>query len=139
LPDWSYHTLFKPVVSRLPGSHGREFIHRGMSFISSIPGGSKFIEILGHTEPSPKLETSILGLTISNPVGLSGKIDPNLTGTKAFGHLGLGFIEVGPVSSVAKVGSSPQFTQARDNLIYSYTLETLGIEGTVYKLKEYRN
>lgn len=136
LPDWSYHTVFKPVLTRLPDSYGREFIHRGMSLISTIPGGSSLIKNLGHTEPSQKLETSILGLTISNPVGLSGKIDPKLTGTKAFGHLGLGFLEVGPVSIIPNESSSPRFTQERDNLVYSYPLESLGIEETVNKLKE---
>ncbi|PUB11441.1 dihydroorotate dehydrogenase [Paenisporosarcina sp. OV554] len=136
MPDWSYHTVFKPVLTRLPDSYGREFIHRGMSLISTIPGGSSLIKNLGHTEPSQKLETSIFGLTISNPVGLSGKIDPKITGTKAFGNLGLGFLEVGPVSIIPNESSSPRFTQERDNLVYSYPLESLGIEETVNKLKE---
>ena len=136
MPDWSYHTVFKPALTRLPDSYGREFIHRGMSLISSIPGGSSLIKNLGHTEPSQKLETTILGLTISNPVGLSGKIDPQLTGTKAFGNLGLGFLEIGPVTKLPIETSPPCFTEARDNLVYSYPLESLGIEETVNKLKE---
>lgn len=136
LPDWSYHTVFKPALTRLPDSYGREFIHRGMSLISTIPGGSSLIKNLGHTEPSQKLETTIFGLTISNPVGLSGKIDPQLTGSKAFGNLGLGFLEIGPVSTRPIESSSPRFTEARDNLVYSYPLESLGIEETVSKLKE---
>ena len=110
LPDWSYHTVFKPTLTRLPDSYGREFIHRGMSLISTIPGGSSLIKNLGHTEPSQKLETTIFGLTISNPVGLSGKIDPKLTGTKAFGNLGLGFLEIGPVSPIPIESCSPRFT-----------------------------
>lgn len=136
MPDWSYHTVFKPVLTRLPDSYGREFIHRGMSLISSIPGGSSLIKNLGHTEPSQKLETTILGLTISNPVGLSGKIDPKLTGTMAFGNLGLGFLEIGPVSRMPVESSPPRFTETRDNLVYSYPLESLGIEETVNKLNE---
>lgn len=136
MPDWSYHTMFKPVLTRLPNSNGREFIHRGMNLISTIPGGSWIIKNLGHTEPSPKLKTSILGISISNPVGLSGKIDPLLTGTQAFGHLGLGFIEVGPVTTDNNETNAPQFTQERNNIVYANTLESLGIEGTVDKLKK---
>ena len=72
MPDWSYHPLFKPVLSRLPGTQGREFIHRGMSLISTLPGGTPFIEFLGHMNPSHELQKEILGLNISNPIGLSG-------------------------------------------------------------------
>lgn len=135
MPDWSYHTIFKPALTRLPAATGREFIHRGMSVISSIPGGSGLIKNLGHTEPSAQLETKILGLTISNPVGLSGKIDPRLSGTKAFAHLGLGFIEVGPVSTDRIESSPPQLNREKNNLIFSNSLETLGINGTLKKLE----
>lgn len=135
MPDWSYHTLFKPVLTRLPNSNGREFIHRGMNLISTFPGGSWIIKNLGHTEPALKLKKSIFGISISNPVGLSGKIDPLLTGTKAFGHLGLGFIEVGPVTTNTNKSIAPQFTQEKDNIVYAYTLESLGIEAIVDKLK----
>lgn len=136
MPDWSYHTLFKPVLTRLPDSNGREFIHRGMNLISSILGGSWIVKNLGHTEPSPKLKKNVLGISISNPVGLSGKIDPLLTGTKAFKHLGLGFIEVGPVTTDANKSNAPQFTRDKDNIVFAHTLESLGIEGTVDKLKK---
>lgn len=135
MPDWSYHTIFKPALTHLPEVNGREFIHRSMSFISSIPGGKGLIKNLGHTEPAAQLETKIFGLTISNPVGLSGKIDPRLTGTKAFGHLGLGFIEVGPILANTIESSPPQFNREKDNLIFPYTSETLGINETVKKLE----
>lgn len=136
MPDWTYHTLFKPTLSQLPATKGREFIHRGMTVISRVPGGSKLIEYLGHTNPSSQLETEIFEFKISNPIGLSGKIDPELSGTNAFGHLGFGFIEIGPVTSTPERNSVPIYTQAKDNLVFPYRPESLGVEQTVTKLRE---
>lgn len=136
VPDWSYNTLFEPVLKRVPSPKGREFIHHGMSLISSIPGGSKVIEFLGHMETSPILEKNLFGITFTNPVGLSGKIDPNLSGTRAFAHLGMGFIEVGPVLSIATLSEPPRFTQTKDNLIYTHSLESIGVNETIKKLEK---
>ncbi|WP_237150245.1 dihydroorotate dehydrogenase [Planococcus maritimus] len=105
-----------------------------MHRIASIPGGSKLIEYLGHTAPAKQLETKIFGLTIANPVGLSGKIDPLLSGTKAFGHLGMGFIEIGPVSWDPVEMGTPRFTDSKNAMIYPYRLESPGIECTIEKL-----
>lgn len=98
MPDWSYHTIFKPILHRLPPTFGREFIHRGMSFIASSRVGEALIEFLGHMAPSKQLEQSLFGVKFTSPVGLSGNGDPHLTGLKAFQNLGFGFIEIGPVS-----------------------------------------
>lgn len=138
MPDWTYHTMFKPVLTELPAKTGREFIHRGMHRIAAVPGGSKLIEYLGHTAPAEQLKTHLFGLEISNPVGLSGKIDPQLTGTKAFVHLGMGFIEIGPVTSEAEKSGAPVFTQSKDNIIFPRALESLGTEQTAAKLKSLR-
>ncbi|MEH7110242.1 dihydroorotate dehydrogenase [Bacillus sp. JJ1764] len=98
MPDWSYHTLFKPILHRLRPSFSREFIHRGMSMIASSSLGEAMIEFLGQMAPSNQLEKSLFGVPFASPVGLSGKIDPNLSGLKAFQNLGFGFVEIVPVS-----------------------------------------
>ena len=136
MPDWTYHTMFEPTLSRLPAKTGREFIHKGMHRIASIPGGSKLIEYLGHTAPAKQLETEIFGLKIVNPVGLSGKIDPLLSGTKAFSHLGMGFIEIGPVSWEPVEAGSPAFTDSKDKLLFPYDLESPGLKRTIDKLEK---
>lgn len=100
MPDWSYHPLFKPLLTRMPGNFGREFIHRGMSAITRVPGGKAFIEFLGHMSPSNKLSRDVFGLTFDSPLGLSGKIDPQISGIDAFPQLGFGLIEIGPVTAL---------------------------------------
>jgi dihydroorotate dehydrogenase len=139
MPDWSYHPLFKPWLSRLPGNGGREFIHRGMSSISRLPGGSRFIEFLGHMAPSERLSKSLFGLHFSSPVGLSGKIDPCLTGIDAFPHLGFGFIEIGPVTISPSRPDQAAFISNVDHaLISSSAIETAGLDKTVSKLDRVR-
>ncbi|MGG3891963.1 dihydroorotate dehydrogenase [Metabacillus fastidiosus] len=98
MPDWSYHTIFKPILHKLSPSFSREFIHRRMSILASTSIGETLIEFLGHMTPSKKLEKQLFGVPFTSPVGLSGKIDPTLSGLKAFQNLGFGFIEIGPVS-----------------------------------------
>lgn len=40
MPDWSYHLLFKPVLKKMKLYHARDFIHRGMNTIASLPAGN---------------------------------------------------------------------------------------------------
>lgn len=98
MPDWSYHPLFKPIFKKLNPETGRNFIHKGMSAIAAFPGGAKFIEFLGHMETSPALAKEKWNTMYPSSIGLSGRIDPELSGTKAFCQLGFGLLELGPVS-----------------------------------------
>ncbi|MDN3451704.1 hypothetical protein QMA09_16015 [Planococcus sp. APC 3906] len=138
MPDWTYHTIFKPALDKMPAAKSRNFIHRGMNAVSSFPGGGAFIEILGHTEPSEKLQSVVAGLALSNPVGLSGKIDPLLAGTAAFGNLGFGFIEVGPVSAEPQNGKAVHFNETTGRIAFSRQGESRGVNETRAKLKNFK-
>lgn len=132
MPDWSYHPLFKPWLSKLPGAVGREFIHRGMNCITGLPGGKNLIEFLGHMKPSPAISKRLFNTTFSSPVGLSGKIDPLLSGTKAFSYLGFGFIEVGPVTlKPNRPKETARFNRKTESIHYPTTPESIGLEQTV--------
>jgi dihydroorotate dehydrogenase len=157
MPDWSYHTLFKPVLKKLPPTFSREFIHRGMSFLASTYLGEKLIEFLGHMSPSKNIQKQLFSIPFSAPVGLSGKIDPQLTGLKAFQNLGFGFLEIGPVSIQGSIeceaihvdvkmeqiwSDSPQsikLTTAKEKLASLKKKKTpflIKVEGTEQELKQ---
>lgn len=137
MPDWSYHPLFKPWVSRLSGIAGREFIHRGMNIMASGPGGKNIIEFLGHMKPSPAISKQLFNSTISSPVGLSGKIDPLLSGTMAFSYLGFGFIEIGPVQlEPNRSNERAKFDHKMEVIHYPKSLESIGIDRTAERLKK---
>jgi dihydroorotate dehydrogenase len=139
MPDWSYHPLFKPWLSILPGNAGREFIHRGMSTIAKFPGGRSFIEFLGHMSPSEKLHRNSFGLHFGSPVGLSGKIDPQLSGIESFPNLGFGAIEVGPITKFPRESETAgSLSKTNDALILPEYAETIGLIATKNKLTKSR-
>ncbi|MBT2641008.1 dihydroorotate dehydrogenase [Bacillus sp. ISL-41] len=139
MPDWSYQPLFKPWLSILPGNTGREFIHRGMSLLSQLPGGRPFIEFLGHMSPSEKLSRNLFGLHFNSPIGLSGKIDPRLSGIKAFPNLGFGAIEVGPITEFpSEPYSAACLSETQDTLVLPEHAETIGLNAAKEKLTNSR-
>ena len=139
MPDWSYHGIFKPALSKLPAYMSRELIHRGMGTIASLPLGPNIIHFLGREECSPLLYRQIKRMEFTNPVGLSGKIDPSLTGTSAFIHLGFGFIEIGPVTlQTPSEFAYPSADHNEQRIQFSDPLESIGLERTLKKLKKIR-
>ncbi|WP_430517028.1 dihydroorotate dehydrogenase [Bacillus infantis] len=136
MPDWSYHPIFKPILGRLPDGAGREFIHKGMNGIASIPGGRHIIEFLGHMSPAAALQKTFLGFRLQSPVGLSGKIDPLLSGTKAFSKLGFGFLEVGPVSMEVQLSNGTALKHQDGSVSYPVPLESIGVDRTIAKLEK---
>lgn len=141
MPDWSYHTLFKPILHKLPPTFSREFIHRGISLLASTSIGEKVIEFLGHMSPSKNLQKYLFNIPFSTPVGLSGKIDPHLTGLKAFQNLGFGFVEIGPVSIHGSVGNgeiqfNPELKQVWSMPESSIKLSTVKVRLDLLKKKK---
>ncbi|MEH7381825.1 dihydroorotate dehydrogenase [Bacillus sp. JJ1533] len=137
MPDWSYHILFKPILSRLSPYQSREFIHRGMNLIATLPGGHRLIHFLGREESSELVKKEIHGVSYPNPIGLSGKIDPLLTGSNAFSNLGFGFIEIGPVTKEpTKDPSLPFVDWQKQQIDFSSNYESIGIDKTVQRLKK---
>jgi dihydroorotate dehydrogenase len=97
MPDWSYHPLKKLLLDKMKSPQSREFIHQSMSTIASIPGGRGLIGFLGHMKPPRDLGKEFHQIKFTSPIGLSGLIDPHLSGLNAFQELGFGFIEIGPI------------------------------------------
>lgn len=64
MPDWSYRTLFQPLLQKLPPRTARTLTLRAMNAVSRLPGGTLLIRILGHMEPSPLLERRIRHITL---------------------------------------------------------------------------
>jgi len=54
---------------------------------------------------SPRLATTIAGLSLPNPVGLAAGFDKNAEGLVALGRTGFGFLEVGAATPLAQDGN----------------------------------
>lgn len=99
MPDWSYHPLRQLLIKRMSLKSGRTFLLTSMNTVARIPGGTHLIQFLGHMEMKDAAYSApLFKAQLSSRVGLSGKIDPQLEGTKALQKLGFGFLEIGPVT-----------------------------------------
>lgn len=122
MPDWSYHPLKKIALSKMEAKNSRQFIHHSMRTIAAIPGGKRLIEFLGHNRTSPLLKQQVNDTHFNSPIGLSCKIDPQLTGITAFQELGLSFIEIGPIVVKTSALQLPPQWQAQQ-ISFSHTGE----------------
>ncbi|OAS23637.1 hypothetical protein A8708_31855 [Paenibacillus oryzisoli] len=135
MPDWSYHTLFKPLLFRLSGRRARDLTLYAIGGLSRIPGGTFVIRTMGHMEMSPLLASELAGVPIACPVGLSGGLDPHGTAHKALAQFGLGFIELGPVT-VRAVQSHASITRMAEEeaIVYPDGYENDGADAIAARL-----
>jgi dihydroorotate dehydrogenase len=98
MPDWSYHTLFKPLLFRLPAATARKITLGAVSTLGNVPGGLALIDFMGHMAPSASLAYEALGMTLPGRVGLAAGLCTNIGSVKAFQRFGFGFLEAGPVT-----------------------------------------
>ncbi len=98
MPDWSYQTLFRPLLFRFPAPTARQLTLATTAGLAAIPMGKSIIDLFGHMQPPGEVRCSAMGLDFSSPVGLGTGIDPQAIATAAFSRFGFGFVEVGPVT-----------------------------------------
>lgn len=98
MPDWTYRTIFRPVLFRTPVTTGRDLALTAIGMLGRLPGGRRVIEFMGHMRPPQPLQRRIGDVPIDSPVGLAPGIDPDLVGLPGICRFGFGFMEVGPVT-----------------------------------------
>src|SRR5262245_41653708 len=113
MPDWSYRTVFRPLLFRLPAGPARDLCLGVMGALARLPLGSALIDFLGHMRPSARLSRSFLGVSFPAPIGLGIGIDSRAHALSALARFGFGFLAVGPVtiepvSSPAAVQRQPE-------------------------------
>lgn len=118
MPDWTYRTVFRPALFRLPTGMGRDLALAAIGRVARLPGGRRVIEFMGHMRPARPLRRRLGAVEIDAPVGLAPGIDPGLLGLSGLCRFGFGFVEIGPVS----VERVPERRTVRDDVT-----ETIGI------------
>lgn len=119
MPDWSYRTLFRPLLFRLPAGRGRDLALTSIGVIAALPGGRHVIEFMGHMRPPAPLRRRLGDLEIDAPVGLAPGIDPRLAGLAGLARFGFGFVEIGPVT----VAPLPDRRTCRDDATEAIDIE----------------
>ena len=101
MPDWSYRTVFQPLLFLLPAETARDLALGAMGRLSRFPFGSTVIDLMGHMRPDRRLSQTEQGLDISGPVMIGHLVDPHGTATAALERFGVGLMEVGPIARQA--------------------------------------
>ncbi|SDD13722.1 Dihydroorotate dehydrogenase [Paenibacillus sp. UNCCL117] len=129
MPDWSYQTLFRPLLFRLPSRLARGLTLQAMGGLSSLPGGRLLIRTLGHMEPLAILESQAGSLKLAAPVGLSGALDPEGTAHAAMAQFGFGFVVIGPITKEPVRCETPIRREAApESILYPLYEENIGLE-----------
>jgi dihydroorotate dehydrogenase len=105
MPDWSYRTVLQPLLFRLPVVTARDLCLGVMGTLGRSPLGGAVIDFMGHMRAPQGLRRTVLGITFPAPVGLGG-LDPAARALGAFARFGAGFLEVGPVTLLSRVGAA---------------------------------
>ncbi len=108
MPDWSYHTVFQPLLAHLPADRARRLAIGALGSLGRIPGGKQVIAWMGHMRVPPDGSVDIRGHAFASRVGLCLGLDPNLEACEALDQFGFGFLEYGPILQRAE--AQPQRT-----------------------------
>jgi dihydroorotate dehydrogenase len=103
MPDWSYRTVFQPLLLRLPVALARRMALGGIGTLAKLPGGGRVIDFMGHMAPDAALGFEKCGLQFPSRVGLGHLIDPTGSALAAMARFGFGCIEVGPLDWEAEI------------------------------------
>lgn len=141
MPDWSYHSMFKPILFRLPVKRARSLTLGAIGLLSRMPGGPLIIKTMGHMEFHPILSGFLpgTGMEMKYPVGLSGSIDPKGTAHKALSQFGFGLIEIGPVTVKPVEQSGSAYLELRSEaIVYEAERSNEGLNYWVRRLNSKR-
>ncbi len=97
MPDWSYQTVFRPLLFGLGPRVARTIALGGLGALARLPLGRQVIRAMGHMKPDARLAFERNGIKAPARVGLSCSLDPQLLATPAFAEFGFGFLEIGPI------------------------------------------
>jgi dihydroorotate dehydrogenase len=111
MPDWTYQTLFRPLLFRLPAPRARALTLGALGALGRHRLGPQLIALMGHMRPPPSIARQALGLRFASPVGIGADLPGNEGALAALARFGVGFVEVGPV---ALRGEPPAAAARRD-------------------------
>jgi dihydroorotate dehydrogenase len=104
MPDWTYQTLFRPLLFRLSPPQARALTLGALRGLGAHRLGPQLIALMGHTRPAPILARTRLGLHFPTPVIVGAELAGNEAALAALARFGVGAVEVGPVALEAPGG-----------------------------------
>ncbi|HVX63082.1 MAG TPA: hypothetical protein VHC19_20845, partial [Pirellulales bacterium] len=118
MPDWSYQTVFRPLLFRLRPQMARSIALGGMGALARLPLGRGVIQLMGHMQPDARLAIERNEICFPSQVGLGCRLDPHLLGSPALAEFGFGFLEIGPIVVEPPPGLGELCMDAADETIH---------------------
>lgn len=131
-----YQRLVRPILFRLSADRAHDLAVSLASKAPAIPGVLSLLRWM-QLRNNPELSQQLLGLTFPNPVGIAAGFDKNAVCIPFLQALGLGFIEIGSVTALARPGNPKprSFRLPRDaSLINRLGLNNQGAETVCQRL-----
>lgn len=135
MPDWSYQTVFKPILFRLPPRAGRSIALGVMGRLGRSRLGRRVIEFMGHFQIEPELKCVHDNLIFPSPVGIGCRLDPELRAQRALSRFGVGMLEIGPVTAAASHAPVLTLIPKCEEVGYSSGAEIVSIDHAVELLR----
>jgi hypothetical protein len=95
MPDWSYQSIFKPLLFALPSDASETLTLNAIGMLARLPGGLHVIDWMGHMQPPPLLR---LNAQFPCAVGLGAGFRLDACSLRALSRMGFGFVELGPIT-----------------------------------------
>ena len=97
MPDWTYQTVFRPLLRQLPYTAAQKIAFGVMGRLGRLPAGRTIIRLMGHARPTNEVRVTHGDLNFISPIVLGCGVDLSGQAVSALSLFGFGMIEVGPV------------------------------------------
>lgn len=130
MPDWTYHSIFKPILFRMPPHAARDFTLQSMGMIAKLPFGPNIIDMMGDLSPLPSEGINVLGKQWTGHTGVGAGLAFDYGSVLALSQFGVAYVEVGPVTVSPAMArqSDLQRVEAKQEIQYSALPENPGLQ-----------
>lgn len=135
-----YERFLRPLLFRLDAERAHEAMSALLGLAGKVPLGPSLLSLsLGR--PAASLETEVLGLRLSNPIGLAAGFDKDARLCAVLPALGFGFLEVGSVTLRPQPGNpKPRLFRLpeQEALVNRLGFNNAGAEAVAARLRRLR-
>ena len=97
MPDWTYHTVFRPIGRRLAYPTAQNIAFAAMGRLGRFAVGRLIIRFMGHAESPDAAKVERGSWNLKSPVALGSGVDLSNQAISALSLFGFGLVEVGPI------------------------------------------
>jgi dihydroorotate dehydrogenase len=131
IPGAFYRSLLRPILFSLDAETAH---HMALSMLSMMPP-------LPVSNDPPELSTTIMGMEVSNPIGLAAGMDKDAIAIGAWQSLGFGFAELGTITPRPQPGNpKPRVFRLPEHraLINRLGFPSAGMEAAAPRIEKFR-